>query len=94
MDSTPIELTKTDLIYIALIGAGIGLVLGLIPLILAIRKGKLKLGLLAAALSTIGGALSVIISVIVVAIFIWLILRKSANRADTDSSVSSDSNPS
>lgn len=94
MDSTPIELTKTDLIYIALIGAGIGLVLGLIPLILAIRKGKLKLGLLAVALSTIGGALSVIISVIVVAIFIWLILRKPASRAGTDSSVSSDSNPS
>jgi hypothetical protein len=80
MDS-PLQLTRQDLMYVAMIGAGIGLILGLIPLVLAIRKGKIKLGLLAIVLSTIGGALSVIVSVVVVAIFIWLILRKPASIA-------------
>ena len=37
---TGYQLTRQDLVYIALIGAGVGLLLGLIPLIIAIRKGS------------------------------------------------------
>ena len=80
MDSS-LHLSKEELMYVAMIGAGIGLILGLIPLLIAICKEKIKLGLLAVVLSTIGGALSVIVSLIVTGIFIWLILRKPASIA-------------
>ena len=89
MDVTT-QLTKVDLMYFALIGAGIGLLLGLIPLVLAIRKGKLKLGLLAIVLSTVAGAVSPLLSLIVIAIFLWLILRKGPKPAPDTSSDNSD----
>jgi len=76
METTTYQLTRQDLIYVALIGAGIGLILGLIPLIVAIRKGRTRLGSLAVILSTLTGAASPLLSLIVIAIFIWLLLRK------------------
>jgi hypothetical protein len=93
MDTTTVQLTKQDLVYFALIGAGGGLLLGLIPLILAIRKGKIKVGLLAVVCSTIAGAFSLIISLVVIALFIWLILKKSPIVPPESSADTSDSTP-
>lgn len=79
---TAIQITQQQLIYIALIGAGVGLIIGLIPLILAIKRRKLKLGLLAVALSTVAGGLGmmyyggILLSLIISAIFLWLLLKK------------------
>ncbi|MGH7783403.1 MAG: hypothetical protein ACREO5_06150, partial [Candidatus Binatia bacterium] len=83
MDITS-QLTQQDLMYFALIGAGIGLLLGLVPLVVGIRKGKVRLGVLAAVLSTLAGAVSPLLSVIVIVIFLWLTIRKgSKSTADT-----------
>ena len=63
-------------LYTALIGAAIGFLLGLIPLIAGIVKKKVGLGLLGLAVGTLGGAaLGVIISIPSMALFTWLILR-------------------
>jgi len=60
----------------ALIGAGIGFLLGLIPLVTGIVNKKVKLGLIGLTVATLGGAvLGVIISIPAMAIFTWLILR-------------------
>jgi len=77
-----IRLNYWEAIFIAtLIGIVIGILLGLIPLILGIRKGKKRLGVYALISSIVGGAISSILSLIIVGIFIWLILKKP----DTDS---------
>ena len=68
-----IELTYTQLI---LIGMGIGLALGLIPLILGIIKGKTKLALWGFFASIAAGAAWSLLSLVVVIVFIYLILRK------------------
>ena len=80
MDMT--EIIKQNLAYVVLIGVGLGLVLGLIPLILGIRMGKRKLGFVAMISSIVAGiaavlSIGIILPLIVIAIFIWLILRKS-----------------
>jgi len=87
---TGYQLTRQDLVYIALIGAGVGLLLGLIPLIIAIRKGKTRLGILGAVISAALGAGSPLLSLVVVAIFLWLILRKGSAPASTDAAAPSD----
>ena len=86
--------------YIALIGCGIGLVIGLIPLIMGIRKGKSFLGVLALALSTILGGVGlvfyggILLSIAVVIVFLWLILRKgSAAKRETTSPASGPAQP-
>jgi len=84
------QFTKDDLLYYALIFAGVGLILGLVPLIIAIRRGKLRLGLLAVIFSTIAGAIAPILSLIVIAIFLWLILRKDPKAAPDTTSDNSD----
>ena len=61
---------------LVLIGISVGIVLGLIPLILGFVKGKRNLGLYGFLASVVGGALSSILSLIVVGVFIWLILKK------------------
>lgn len=72
-----IHLTRTEaLVYLVLIPAGIGLLLGLVPLITGIRRGKLKLGILGLVVATIGGGLfGFLLSIPSMAIFTWLILR-------------------
>jgi MFS family permease len=72
-----IKLTYTEaILYLALFGIVIGILLGLIPLILGIRKKKRQYGIFGFIASIIGGAISPILAAIVVAIFTWLILRK------------------
>jgi len=99
MDVVP-QFTKEQLMYIALIGCGIGLVIGLIPLIMGIRKGKSFLGVLALALSTILGGVGlvfyggILLSIAVVIVFLWLILRKgSAAKTETTSPASGPAQP-
>ncbi len=75
METTePLRLT---FYHIALMGAALGFILGLFPLILGYFKGKLKFGLLGLFGSTIGGAiLGVFLSIPIIAVCVWLILRK------------------
>ena len=96
MDMT--EIIKQNLAYVVLIGVGLGLVLGLIPLILGIRMGKRKLGFVAMISSIIAGiaavlSIGIILPLIVIAIFIWLILRKSPDVKSAASSEGSDPTP-
>lgn len=69
-----IRLTYYDLV---LIGSGIGILLGLIPLILGLIKKKRQYAIFGFAASVISGALIPFLSIIVVAVFMWLILRNS-----------------
>jgi len=71
---------KIELTYLqmTLIGMGVGLVLGLIPLILGIIKGKKKLAVWGLVASIAAGAAWSLFSLITIIVFIWLILRKPA----------------
>ncbi|CAN5180129.1 hypothetical protein BH20ACI1_BH20ACI1_03870 [soil metagenome] len=72
-----INLSYTEAImYVALIGLVFGFLLGLIPLILGIKKGKRSYGYYGIAASALLGLVSPILSVITVVVFVWLILRK------------------
>lgn len=73
----PVHLTYNELLlYVVLGGAILGVLLGLIPLILGIKKKKRNYGVFGFFASIIGGAISPLVCVIAVAIFTWLILRK------------------
>ena len=93
----PIKITYNELSAYLIAGSVIiGVLLGLIPLILGIRKKNRKYGMYGFVGSVIGGAITYIISIIVVSIFSWLILRKSKadlppNTNKTGSSETSDS---
>jgi hypothetical protein len=64
------------LLYGVLINTGVGFVLGLIPLICGIIKGKARNGILGLVCSTIGGAiLGIVLAIPAAAISTWLILR-------------------
>jgi hypothetical protein len=69
------------LLWSALINAGIGFAVGLIPLAIGFVKGNKKYGLLGLVCSIVGGAiLGVLLAVPCAAIFTWLILRSSKNK--------------
>lgn len=76
-----IELTYLQL---TLIGMGVGLVLGLIPLILGIVKGNRKLAIWGFLASIAAGAAWSVLSLVTVIIFIWLILRKPAEASPVE----------
>ena len=67
---------KITYFQLFLIGLAVGAVLGLIPLILGIFKKNTKLGVLGFFCSILGGAISSIVSLIVVIVFVWLIFKK------------------
>ncbi len=78
--------------YLALLGVAVGVLLGLIPLILGFKKHQRSYGLFGFFISIVAGAFSPVLSVITVAIFTWLILRKpqpadSANEVPANSDV-------
>jgi hypothetical protein len=74
-----IRLTTTQyFLYGTLIGAGLGFLFGLIPVLVGIRKNNRQMGLYGLLASTVCGALFPPLSLVVVAVFLWLILRKSA----------------
>lgn len=78
MDPTSITLTQW-----ILIGGGLGLLVGLVPLILGFVKKNLKFGVFGFLGSIIGGAvLGLLLAIPVAAIFTWLIIRGSGKNAD------------
>ena len=70
---------RDALIFGLMINAGVGLVLGLIPLVAGIVKRRIKYGLLGLVFSVLGSALGMIVSALVSTVFTWLILRSSSN---------------
>jgi len=76
-----IRVTFWDLV---LIGVGVGVVLGLIPLILGFVKNKRNLGIYGFIASIVGGALSSILSLIIVIVFVWLIVKKPIVKEPTE----------
>ena len=72
MKFTPTEFV----IYGAIGGAVLGFILGLIILIVGVKKSKRKLGIIGLICSTLVGPISGILSLITLGIFIWLILKK------------------
>ena len=81
---------KLDFYSIALIGAAIGFLLGLIPLVLGLIKKKRKYAMFGFLGSFIGGALlGIFLSIPVASIFTWLILRKGTSENLSTEPVSS-----
>ena len=81
----PTKMTTQELvIYATLINAGVGFVLGLVPLIIGFLKRNTKYALIGFVGSIVGGAiLGVILSVPISAIFTWLIVRKPKASSET-----------
>ena len=90
MDVT-VQAARENFVYITLIAAGIGLLLGLIPLVVALRKGRTRLGLLANLVCTLLGAVNPVLALIAAAIFTWVVMRKSS--ATTTDATTSTPNP-
>ncbi len=63
------------MIILTLIGIGIGLVLGLVPLIYGRIKGKAKLGVIGFLTSIAAGALVGVLPLFVMITFVFLIYR-------------------
>ena len=81
MDTTQMSMREV-MIYAALVNAGIGLVLGLIPLAIGFAKGQRRYGIIGFLVSTVGGALlGIILSIPSVIVFTWLILGRSKKAA-------------
>ncbi len=76
--------------YILAADIGIGLLLGLIPLILGIKKNQRNAGIIGLITSVIGGVMSPVLSILIVSIFVWLILRKSKNKETANAENSSE----
>lgn len=75
MDPTKMT-TQEAIVYAALINAGIGFVLGLIPLITGFVKRNIKYGLIGFVASIVGGAVfGIILAIPASVIFTWLIIR-------------------
>ena len=78
------------IIYGAIAGIAMGFVLGLILLIVGIKKNKKKLGVIG-FLCTLGtGVLSGLLSLIVAAVFFWLLFKKSTDGVPVESQTSKD----
>jgi hypothetical protein len=86
----PIHLSSREaILYVALINAAVGFVLGLIPFGFGFFRDRKALGILAIAISTIGGAiLGVFVYIPAVIIFTWLILRNPRREYGSGSEVS------
>jgi len=80
-----IRLTSREAyIYGTLVTAGVGFVIGLIPLVVGVVKKKLKLGVLGLVASTVGGALlGLILALPFAAIFVWLIVKQPSTTTTT-----------
>ena len=82
----PIRVSTTEFFsYVTIIGAAIGLVLGLIPLGFGFIRNRRRLGIIGIIASTLGGAIAgVILSVPAMALFTWLVVRRSDADAAAD----------
>lgn len=72
----PIRLnTREAIVYLTLIGASIGLILGLVPLFYGRIKGRARLGVIGFVVSILSGAIWSILPLFVMITFVFLILR-------------------
>jgi hypothetical protein len=80
----PIHITTREAVfYFALINAGIGLVLGLIPLLFGYFNKRLKLGAIGFVTAIVGGAiLGIFLSIPATVVFTWLVVRRSKVGSD------------
>jgi tetrahydromethanopterin S-methyltransferase subunit E len=69
--------TREAILYLALIGTVAGLIMGLIPFVYGWRKGKTKLGIIGLIISTVAGAIWIVLPLLVVVIFVFLIARNA-----------------
>jgi len=84
-----IDLTYSQaILYLAMIGIFVGALLGLIPLILGIKRKKRQYGIFGFLSSIVLGLVSPILSIIVVAVFTWLILKKPTVEEPVDAAAS------
>lgn len=78
-----IELTYSEFyLYVIVGGAILGALLGLLPLILGRRRNKARLGMYGFVASIVSGAIAPLLSIIVVGIFSWFIVKD--NKADAN----------
>jgi uncharacterized membrane protein len=68
--------SKEAILYLVIFGAAVGLILGLIDLWIASKKGKKNLGFIAIGVCTLLGALMPLLAIIAFVVFLVLILRK------------------
>ncbi|MFN2413026.1 MAG: hypothetical protein ABR535_08270 [Pyrinomonadaceae bacterium] len=79
----PIRISPSQaFIYVALAGAAIGLLLGLVPLVLGRRRGQARLGVYGFIASIVAGAVAPLLAVIVTAIFTWMIVKKRSEPSE------------
>jgi hypothetical protein len=76
------ELWNNYWYYFVLVDIGIGLLIGLLPLVMGIARKKRNLGIIGLVVSGIFGGLSPILSLIVAAVFTALIVRGSKKPAE------------
>lgn len=83
-------------LYVIIGGAILGALFGLIPLILGRRMNKQRLGLYGFLASIVGGAIAPLLSIIITAIFSWLIVKGTAKKPEASSQIDSngDTDPS
>ena len=70
------EFTQQNFYTIMLVQLVLGFVLGLIPLLLSMRRGRRNLGIIGLVVSLLVSLLSPILSLIAVVIFVILIVRR------------------
>jgi len=88
------ELYDKYFYYIMAADIGIGLLLGVIPLLLGIRRNKRNLGLVGLILAGAFGAVTPLLSIVIAAIFTFLVLRNSGDRSAIDTAEDITSKPS
>ena len=82
MDPTQMT-TQQVMMYAALFNAGIGLVVGLVPLILGFVKGNIKFGVVGFLACLVGGTiLGIILSIPSMVVFSWLIIRGARSKSE------------
>lgn len=90
----PININYRDfLIYLMIFGIVIGALFGLIPLILGRRRNQARLGLYGFLASTVAGAVAPILSIVVVAIFSWVIVQKRKSESASTPPGDNESDP-
>lgn len=68
--------TREAILILTLIGVGIGLVFGLVPLIYGRIRGRKRLGLIGFGLCILAGAIWSVLPLFVMLTFVFLILRE------------------
>ncbi len=74
---------------LAVVGAGFGIVIGLVPLALGFSRSQKRLGIIGFIVTVITGAVLFLLAIIPAAVFSWLIVRAGrAAHANTQTKLS------